>query len=307
MKRINSLLVVAVVVFFSTLFVSCGNSRAISMVRTGYLDIDPERTIDEVFKDYPRRKGNVKWNVEEVIKQKEGNVYIISATFNHSTSNEALYSFDGDIVRNDYKNNFILDLLIHDPDEDDITRETSDERRIAVVDKYADMYDAFKYDKYGLPVNTDIDHYIQEQYFYIDDLKITIIFACAPQTEEIAAINIIHDFTISTDILGNKEVFNIRKQPLEYNINEFIVDTLYNCRPVIVVFDARNSFPPTRREWDDLRAERIDANKEEAYVQQAEQFNNEIAEAIKKIDARIEHLESFLVFDSGNPGILLRT
>jgi hypothetical protein len=319
MKRINSLLVVAVVVFFSTLFVSCGNSRAISMVRTGYLDIDPERTIDEVFKAYPERVGSIKWKVEEVIKQSKkegGNVCIVSATLKHDTSIEALFTDNyGEVIDNPMFNAYMTHLLYDHHfkiEESDITKE----RCLAIIDKVAKMYidntyeytSRWRYNSYGV-VWSDED---LPRLFNIDSVEIIALFAAMPKSNYFELINFRYEFKISTNLLEKKDSFTITVEPDEHSIYDIVStfralfyeggkfgDTMYDKEYIpLIRNEVLEEYEKIWIAMDNERMAEEDRIKQEEkntkIRQSEEQFKQDQKIAISKIDQRIEYFKSFI-------------
>jgi hypothetical protein len=282
------------------LFVSCsGNGKAISMVRKGVLEINPSLTIDQALKQHPWRKGNIKWSVEEVVKQSKdegGNLYLIRASFNHDTSDNAVFSDEDGIYRNDEKNAFVTDLLYYEYDEynkSEDRRETTDERRKAVLNAYGELYYDMEYNEYGRMINSNDEFYITEEYFDIDSVQVNILFICAPYVEQFEVTSIIYEFNISTEILGKKDTF-IASFPatiLEYAIE----DVLYEGQTAVQFsYGFRPRSPRLINEWVDFREEQMRNNRREKRASLEEEFNNRKTAALAVINEKIKYFEQFI-------------
>jgi hypothetical protein len=320
MKK-TSWLVVISLVLFSTLFVSCsGKSAAIKMVRTGYLDMDPDITINDVLKAYPERIGSIKWKVEEVIKQSKkegGTVYIVSATFKHDTSVEALFTdYFGEVADNARFNSYMTHLLYGKLSESDEPNPTT-ERRVAIIDKVARMYIDTTYEYTGrsyAPSFSSISWYDENlpQLFTIDSLNLIVFFAALPQINYLELINFRYEFKISTDLLEKKDSFNITLEPNETSISNAIIafrslfyeggtfgDTIYDEESTPVIRD--EIIKEYTKMWDAMNdaqlAEedrRAQEEKIKKIMQAEEQYKQDQKIAISKIDQRIEYFKSFI-------------
>jgi hypothetical protein len=174
-----------------------------------------------MIESYPGKKGSVKWEVEEVIKQKKqegGDIYFVSAAFDYDISNNNAYRnfFDDEFnINNNRKNNIITYILCYDEnsyDENSYAGSSSsniytvNEKHLEAIDTYADMYTTKlkSENQYQYTSNTEID----EAYFNIDAVKVTVFFICAPQTEEVEVFSLLVGFSISSEILGKKDTFS---------------------------------------------------------------------------------------------------
>jgi hypothetical protein len=302
-----SWLVVILLVLFSTLFVSScsGKREAIKFIQEGtlreaILDDSPLST-DEVFKQSPWIKGNVKWKTTDVIKRSKkegGNLYIVTATFDHVINDEMFYYLDD-------PNDFAALLLLNDPvvlpNEESITYiETTDEDRIAVVNAYAELEHKLSYnerDEHEIARDEFGNNLELGKVFLLDAVKVTLEFIVDFQVPEFGLIGMSQDYTISTSVRGKKETFKRTYRPDEDDARISFNALIYTKESIVatsrVIYDLDNSSRPVASEnWTKQIQERVRIASEKKEAKLYEDFANCVKAAVENLDTLIEYFEN---------------
>jgi hypothetical protein len=274
---------------FTFIVMSCdGNGQVIKSVKTGVFTYNPTVTVEEAIKTYPYKKDGIAWKVENVVEQSKkqgGNIYLVTATFNHDTNEMALFSRDGMPVSVKDQNNFLNMILIHSDGDLSGTNFTTDEKILNILDAYADIY----HDENGMPKK---DETISEQkYFSVDSLQVKLQFACAPETGELELLSGIYAYKISAKELGVSEtitgLLEIPNNPFGRGILEIIYDDLspldvYGYVAMVTTERWREAMQETVREKEEAERALLEAPYREIYEHEKQQ-------ALEIIDRRIQY------------------